>query len=238
MPVIVKYKYVQPFMAELAKPEYEGLTDAEVATKLNEPVPTGGKVPVEVSVQAIGQLLFERDRLHVIEDAAVAGNENAKRFVSLLRLQEGGEATIMVNPDSGRVKEVVAGLKLDGLLDGADVTALKELAEEDELGPSLAAGTGIGAVFEENIERLRAYIAWGDETAIREDLAKVLLMRCVRAFLAGPDLTVEVYVQTEAWADRLATIADYTGVTDAARLRELLEELVVAARALQKAGEI
>ena len=50
MPTIVKWKYVKPLMAELQKPEYKGLSDEQIVTALNAPMPTGKMVDALVPV--------------------------------------------------------------------------------------------------------------------------------------------------------------------------------------------
>lgn len=233
MPTIVKYAHVENLITELRKPEYEGLSEPERFAKLEHPRPTGGKVYAEIPVIEIGKVLFKRDKLHVLQDAA-ATNLNAKRVVSLLNLASGGDASLTVSPEDTRVKEVFTALVQDGLLDMDDIAAIRELAEEDETGQSFAQEIGIGHVYRENMKQLSAYLDM-TETEMREDLAGILLLRCLR-HLQQQGMTVEQYVQTDAWTVRLATIADYTGITDAVRLQELLEILVAEAQA-QQVGE-
>ena len=226
MPTIVKWKYVERLLAELPKPAYDGLSDQQVAAKLNESQPTGQKTAKEISVAELARVLFEQDKLHTLRIAAETGNANAQRLIALLTIGDGAEgASLNINPDSGRVKEVITALVQAALLNATDVAALRAAASEDEMGPSLARDIGIGAVFPENLKQLRAYLASGDETEIKEDLAKILLIRCVRHIRHG-GVSIEDYLQTQDWTDRLATIAEYTTVSDAARLEELLREML------------
>lgn len=178
------------------------------------------------------------DLLAALAEADAVGMTDTEFVVDMnAPVPTGAVEVVPVEADIADVLTAFVGAK-----DFADAQAqfahLPLTEERPVLGPSKAQVIGIGEIFEgKNMEQLRAYQG-EPEQAVREDLAKLSLLRCLRQILSE-GLTVEAYIaedppkdeELNRWQVRLQTIADYTGVTDEARLRALLDELVALAEA-------
>lgn len=115
-----------------------------------------------VSVQAIGQLLFERNRLvGILEGAHLRRRRSAQDILGLLQFWEGADSSLLLDLASAKVQNVFADLVDDALLDAADVAAVGALQYKKEAAPKRSAKVGLDAVFKSSAPRVRAYMAWG-----------------------------------------------------------------------------
>ena len=148
MPTIVKWKYVKPLMAELQKPEYKGLSDEQIVTALNAPIPTGKMVDALVPVAEPDAIDDRTAALAEPEQVAELGPSFAQEIgigeVFLCNVPQ--LRTYIDSGDEAEIKYDLAGHILSGVARRAhganpDVTTEEVVASEPyKLKAALVAG--------------------------------------------------------------------------------------------------
>jgi len=234
MPVIVKWKYIRPLLQALAAAEQQGLTDEQIVARVNAPTQAGTRWRTLSRTEVLDCLSADTQKR--LRAAVLAENARAIQIMNYIQAADEG-MQFSLAPGS-KFREAAEAL-VPGSITAAEAQALLAAATEPNMtGASQGEGLGIGLVYQENLAQLRAYRDLSEQE-IREELAGILLIRCVRQIRAA-GLTAEQYIAEEPatgqtlnrWQLRLQTVAEYTGVSDEARLRALLDELLAEAERL------
>ena len=157
MPTIVKLKYVTALLAELDKPEYKGLSDAECAARMNAPVLTGKNIQQPISA---GRLL-----------SWLVANGNFSALAKLPALS--AMPDLQLDLSAGGWPKTLQGLVDAKDLTAGDVADLQALGETEELGRSFGEQIGFGLVLPDYVAQIRGY-AGMDDPAIEAQLAQLL----------------------------------------------------------------